>query len=153
METANKKYSRGIYNLSKMLENEDKYYTIENKDLLNSDPLHTEFLKIEKRNHFNSDTLEFYYYLRFRTCTNWRRCKKTGLAVTGINNVFHGNISVVLGLHQQKENGKIFENPQHFIIAQFLKDNKILIIDIFKDFYPVNNDARKCFINEHKLYQ
>lgn len=153
METANINYTRGIYNLSKMLENEDRYYTLENKDLLNSECLNTEFLKVERRNHFNSDTLEFYYFLRFRTCTNWQRCKKTGLAVTGINNVFHGNISTVIELQQQKENGKLFENPKDFVIAQFIKDNKILIIDIFENFYPVNYDARICFVNEHKLYQ
>lgn len=153
MKTANIKYTRGIYNLSKMLENEDRYYTLENKDLLNNDGLHTEFLKVERRNRYNSATLEFYYFLRFRTCTNWQRCKKTGLAVTGITNVFHGNISTVIGLQKLKENGKLFENPKHFVIGQFIKDNKILVIDIFENFYPVNNDARKCFINEHKLYQ
>ncbi|MCB0743556.1 MAG: hypothetical protein KDC67_06610, partial [Ignavibacteriae bacterium] len=122
MKTANIGFTRGIYNLSKMLENEDRYYTLENKDLLAPENPHTEFLKVEKRNHFNSTTLEFYYFLRFRTCTNWQRCKKTGLAITDIKNVFQGNISNVIELEQQKENGKPFENPKHFVIAQFLKD-------------------------------
>jgi hypothetical protein len=152
MNTGNNEYKRGIYHLSKVLENGDKYYTIDNSNLIHDD-LHTEIIKLEKRNHFNSETLEFYYYLRLRTNKNWLRCKKTGLAITSIKNVFEGNISNVLDLIQTRKNGKPFENPKHFILAQLLNDDKILVLDIFKDFYPVNRDARKCFINEHDFYK
>lgn len=153
MKTANINFTRGIYHLSKMLENEDKYYLLENKNILTENSIHTKKIKLEKRNFFNSKTLEFDYFLKLRTDTNWVRCKKTGLAKTSIKNVFQGNMSIVLELSQKKENGKPFENPKHFIIAQLLNDNKTLILDIFKDFFPVYPDTRKCFIQEHNFYK
>ena len=153
MKTANIDFIRGVYHLSKILENDDKYYKLENKELLNDEVLQTETVKLEKRNYFNSKTLDFEYYLRLRTDTNWQRCAKTGLAFTNTTNVFQGNISAVMDLGQRRENGKPFENPKHFVIAQLINDSKTLVLDIFKDFYPVNRDARKCFINEHNLYK
>ncbi len=153
MKTANIKFSRGIYTYSSI--NKDE--TVRDYKLLKTDleqnKIFTEIIRIEKDNGFHDRSRKFEHYLYLRNCTNWKRCSKTGLAFTQINNVFEGNISRVVELQNKNKKGKDFETPQHFTIVQFLENKNIIVLDIFENFYPHPKELLNKFIAEHKLYR
>ncbi|GAA4940509.1 hypothetical protein GCM10023314_11680 [Algibacter agarivorans] len=152
--TGNLKYERAIYGRTST--NDAKtmsYYKKEISSKSNGFELCTDIVRIEKDNGFHDTSRFFENYLYFRNDTNWLRCSKTGLSFTQFSKVFEGNISQIVELNTKTAKGKDFETPQHWVIAQLLNDNKILVVDIFRDFYPVSKELQKAIIQEHKLYK
>ena len=81
--------------------------------------------------------------------TNWKRCSKTGLAITNKKFVVEGNISETVKLTTKNHKGKDFENPKHLVLVQFSDDLKTIVVDIFKDFYPRDKKLIELIIKEH----
>lgn len=153
-KTGNLKFERAIYGITSVnTENTISHFKKEIASKTGNNKLHTDIIKIEKDNGFHDRSRFFENYLYFRTDTNWNRCSKTGLALTQFVNVFEGNISQFIELDCKTIKGKDFETPKHWVIVQSLNDNKIIVVDIFKDFYPVSRELRKAILNEHKLYR
>lgn len=153
-KTANLKFERAIYGVTSV--NSDKTVRHYKKEIACASKgfgLHTDIVKVEKDNGFHATSRYYENYLYFRNDTNWKRCAKTGLALTPVKNVFEGNISQIVELDAKTTKGKDFETPQHWIIAQLLNDGKILVIDIFKGFYPVSKELQKAIVLEHRLYK
>lgn len=151
-KTGNLIFDRAIYELNSI--SSDKrikdYKKIECSS--NELELFTDIVRVEKDNGFHASSRYYENYLYFRNDTNWKRCNKTGLALTPLKNVFEGNISQVIEIDAKTPKGKNFETPQHWVIAHFLKKQKILVIDIFKEFYPVSKDLQKAIVLEHEFY-
>ena len=104
---------------------------------------------MELDNGFHDRSRDFEYWLYFRNDTNWKRCKKTGLAKTDFNNLFEGNISIVLKLQEKTSKGTDFETEKHLVIVQSENIYNSLTIDVFKDFYIRSKVVLKHFIKEH----
>ena len=160
MRTGGINYFRGVYSICEIKSNDKfKYFNLINNDIINDCNLFTELIRLEKDNGFHESSRNFDIWLKFRNTSNWETCTRTGLAYTGVLNVYDGNISNVLGLNTKREvilrNNvyfKPFENPQHLIIAQLDPNGETLILDIFINFYPVQYKTRKVFIKEHQYY-
>ncbi len=153
-KTGNLNYERAIYGITSVNSDENvRHFKKEISSKSGGCNLHTDLVKVEKDNGYHDSSRFFENFLYFRTDTNWNRCSKTGLALTQFSNVFEGNISRFVELHVKTNKGKDFETPNHWVVVQLLNDNKIMVVDIFRDFYPVSPDLRKAILNEHKLYK
>jgi hypothetical protein len=106
-------------------------------------------IRVEKDNGFHDRSRNFNYWLYFRNDTNWKRCRKTGLAKTSLNDFFEGNISRELHLQVKNFKGKNYETEQHLIIVNQSNDFEKLTIDIFENFYIHDKKLLKIFIDEH----
>ncbi len=150
MKTGNLLYFRGIYALNKgTTENPIKEFELVNTDILKSCGLFTKILRIEKDNGFHDRSRYFEHWVYFRNDTNWKRCKKSGLAKTQFPLIFEGNLSRPVVLNQKTTKGKNLETPQHFIITQSINSWNTLVVDIFPNFYPVQRTVLKAILKEH----
>lgn len=150
MQTGNLRYFRGIYALKKGTEkNPIKEFELINTDILKDCKLFTNVLRIENDNGFHDRSRFFKYWLFLRNETNWKRCKKSGLANTQLPFVFEGNLARPVRLEQKTAKGKDFETPQHFVVAQSMNNWNTLVLDIFPNFYPVQKRLQTAILNEH----
>lgn len=154
MRTGNKEYLRAIYVLDTSSENTEtkREYVLDEEENPLIDKILKKRIKIEKDNGFHDRSRYFDYWLYFRNDTNWCRCFKTGLAKTSIKYVFEGNVSEPIILNTKNKKGKDWENPKHFLILQFSKNSKKVVIDLFRDFYPFKKALVGLIIKEHKFY-
>ena len=154
MKTGNKEYIRRVYKLDQHYKSNDRikeYIFLENQNILRDNIL-KERIRIEKDNGFHDRSRFFEYWLYIRNDSNWKRCSKTGLAKTKKKYVFEGNVSEFINLNTKNEKGKDWENPKHFVLVQFSDDTKNVVIDLFKNFYPVSQNLINLFIKEHEFY-
>lgn len=150
MKTGGVHFTRGIYEFtSSNPDNTTLNYNLKNRNKVLKQHLFTDILRLEKDNGFHDRSRKFDYWLYLRDDTNWKRCKKTGLAVTAFNNILEGNISRELELTQKTKKGKNLETPQHLVIAQFRDLNQYVILDIFNNFYISNPGVLNAFIMDH----
>jgi hypothetical protein len=152
METGNIEFKRAVYLQTSI--NEPKTiinYGLYSNDKVINDSLFTEIIRLEFDNGFHDRSRDFDYWLYFRDDTNWKRCARTGLAKTNINNVLEGNISRELNLTTKTAKGTNFETPQHLVIIQSNDLHKCLTVDIFKDFYIRKKEILKHFLKEHYI--
>lgn len=151
MNTGNLRYYRGIYALKKGTSTTSiKEFELINTDILNDCKLFTKILRIENDNGFHDRSRFFEYWIYLRNDTNWKRCKKSGLANTQFPFVFEGNLAQFVRLEQKNHKGKDFENPQHFIVAQSINSWNTFVLDIFPNFYPVQKRLQTAILQEHK---
>lgn len=150
MKTGNKIFERCIYKLDSI--NKDKTirdYILQNNIKLFNNSLFTERVRIELDNGYHDRSRYYKHWLYLRNATNWKRCSKTGLAITPVKNVFEGNISEPIELTTKTRKGKDWENAKHFIILQSVNNFEYIVIDIFKNFYPHKQNFLKVFVSEH----
>ena len=160
MKTGGIEYLRGIYKINTNKSNENfKYYNLLNTELLEKCNLFTDLLRVEKDNGFHEKSRWYDNWLKLRNTENWETCTRSGLAFTKIERVYEGNISQVLDLKTQREvhlRGKVYykpyENPKHLLIAQVDEFAEVLVLDIFKDFYPNKREVLNLFIKEHQYH-
>lgn len=131
------------YVLSKVVKGESKFFT--------------EIIRIEKDNGFHRRSRFFdnWLYLRDDTNTprqNWKRCTKSGLAFTGHEFVFEGNIPIYVELPLSEGSFKKIENPEHFLLVQISQDFRYVVIDIFEEFYPNKRELIQYIISSHDFY-
>lgn len=94
MQTGKRRYFRGIYTLKKgTVENPIKEFKLINTGILKDCKLFTNILRIENDNGFHDRSRFFEYWLYLRNDTNWKRCKKSGLANTHFPFVYEGNLT------------------------------------------------------------
>lgn len=152
LHTGNLEYKRAIYNLT----NTNSLNTIFDftlKDLnLKNDSIFTDIIRIEKDNGFHERSREFENWLYFRDTTNWKRCKRTGLAITEKQSIFYGDITQEVILKTKTTKGKDYETPEHLILVQIDKDFKNVVIDVFKYFHTYKQPLIELIIKEHKFY-
>jgi hypothetical protein len=155
MRTGNKEYVRAIYKLDSSFNNTAttrEYILAENNsDLV--DNILKDRIRIQKDNGFHDRSRYFDYWLYFRNDSNWCRCFKTGLAKTSLNYVFEGNVSEPVVLNTKTDKGKDWENPKHFILLQLSENSDNVIIDLFKNFYPIKKALIELIIKDHKFYR
>ena len=150
--TGNLEYKRAIYNFTNKNSLDTTFdFTLED---LNAtiDFIFTDIIRIEKDNGFHKRSREFENWLYFRDTTNWKRCKRTGLALTSKENVFYGDITQEVILKTKTSKGKDWETPEHFILVQIDKDFKKVVIDVFKYFHTYKKGLVEQIIKEHKFY-
>lgn len=149
METGSVKFKRAVYvqTSTNGLKTTIDYTATNDLNIIN-DPLFAEIIRLELDNgyHTRSRYFEYWLYLKFDL---WGNALKTGMATTGIKDVFEGNISRELHLSTKTPKGKNFETPQHLIIVQSNDLFKGLAVDIFKDFYIHDKQILRRFINDH----
>ena len=150
METGNVKFERAEYfRISKNDKDVIFDYEITSFKKTFENSLFFDKIRVEKDNGFHDRSRKFDYWLYFRNDTNWKRCKKTGLAKTFFIDVFEGNISKELNLRFKNHKGRNYETEQHLIILKMQNDFEKLIIDVFHDFYISDKVLLKIFIEEH----
>lgn len=153
MQTGGINFNRAIYTLKESKDN-GRILDFKIDDFTQSyNSLFTSNIRLELDNGYHDRSREFDYYLYFRNDTNWLRCKKTGLAFTGIENIYEGNISKEVTLITKNHKGRNFETAQHFVIAQFLNNLNNIVVDIFENFYPNKTILLKHFVKEHQFYK
>ena len=154
MKTGNLNFTRSFYVLDCINDDQTKRdYLLKQKSVITG-PILTERVRIEEDNGYHEQSRFFEHWIYFRNDTNWKRCLRSGLGFTNFENIFEGNISQRIDLNNNSYNVKELENPKHFIIVQFSSDKTILIVDIFKDFYPYKKGLIDKIINEHNfVYQ
>jgi hypothetical protein len=149
--TGNLEYKRAIYNLT----NTNSLSTIHDFTLQNLDPgndlIFTDIIRIEKTNKFHKEGRKFVNWFYFRDTTNWKRCKKTGLAFTQKDKVFYGDIAreVILQSKGCEKGDRL--TPNHLILVQIDKDFKKVVVDVFKGFNTYKKELIKSIINEHQF--
>src|SRR5690554_3517360 len=149
MKTGNLTFYRGIYSFEKGTPNDPiKEFELVNKEIIKDCDLFTKIIRIEKDNGFHDRSRFFEHWIYFRNDTNWKRCKKSGLAKTQLPFVFEGNISRPVILKQKTKKGKDFETPQHFIVIHSIESWKTLVVDIFPNFYPVQKGILRLILKE-----
>lgn len=114
----NANYFRHIYKLEKELKTYS-VYNLESKTSYSN--LLTNILRIEQyRNKSNATNIQ--EYLRLRTSTSWRNSEQ----VTGLRpfkeSIFYGD--------------RIKHGKKNLLIFQFSKGRTMLIIDVYRSFYP-----------------
>lgn len=150
METAGVSFDRAIYKLSSVNEKGTTInYSISLFNEVVNDYLFTDVVRIQLDNGYHDRSRYFDYWLYFRNTSNWKKCRKTGLAKTGITNVLEGNISRPLNLSIKDKKGNNLETPQHLVILQKNDKFDTIIIDIFKDFYLPDKTKLSYFIKDH----
>ena len=150
MKTGNLEYSRKFYTLFSECQNGlIKDYQIKFSSKLDDKSIFTEIVRIEKDNGYHEKSKDFDYWFYLRNDTNWKRCSKTGLAITNKKFVVEGNISQSIKLTTKNHKGKDFENPKHLVLLQFSVDLKTIVVDIFKDFYPRDHKLIELIIKDH----
>jgi hypothetical protein len=152
LNTGNLEYKRAVYNLANKNPAETVYdFTLD--DLNNTiDFIFTDIIRIEKDNGFHERSRDFKNWLYFRDATNWKRCKRTGLALTQKNGVFYGDITQEVILKTKTPKGKDWETPEHFILVQIDKDFKKVVIDVFKYFHTYKKSLIELIAKEHQFY-
>lgn len=159
MKTGNLEYLRSVYSFVSSNKGKDtndpetfRDYLLTDKSKLNECNLLTEKIRIERDNGYHRRSRFFEYWLYFRDETNWKRCTKTGLAITNKKLVFAGDIPELINLNQKNEKGKEWENAKHFIIIEFSPDTKTIVLDVFKNFYPQKKELIPLIIKEHQSH-
>lgn len=153
MKTGNLEFFRAVYGLEKSNDKGTTYdYTLLNEVEPGGYDLHPEIIRIEKDNGYHDRSREFDYWIYFRDETAWTRCTRSGLAFTNISNVYEGNISEEIALQMKTKKGNNHENPKHFIVCQFYDNWRGLVVDIFKDFYPIKRPLINAILWEHQYY-
>lgn len=152
LSTGNLEYKRAVYNLTN-INSLSTIYDFTLQDLnLKSEGIFTDIIRIEKDNDFHDRSRYFENWFYFRNAANWKRCKRTGLALTQKQNVFSGDISQEVILKVKTSKGKDHETPEHLILVQIDKDFKKVIIDVFINFHTYKKALIELIIKEHQFY-
>tara|TARA_R110001606_G_scaffold374090_1_gene531745 strand:- start:530 stop:1009 length:480 start_codon:yes stop_codon:yes gene_type:complete len=152
LNTGNLEYKRAIYNFTNKNSLDTVFdFTLEDLNSSN-DNLFTDIIRIEKDNGFHDTSRDFENWLYFRDTTNWKRCKRTGLALTTKENVFYGDITQEVILKTKTPKGKDWETAEHLILVQIDKDFKKVVIDVFKYFHTYKKPLIALIIKEHQFY-
>jgi hypothetical protein len=127
-------FIRHLYKVKKEFKSYTIYSLVEvtgNKNLL------SETIRIETfRSKSNSRNIDD--YLRLKTTSNWATSEMvTGLRPTSKNGLFYGDL---INKETQKKS---------LLLFTFSTDREILIIDVFRGFYPLNNGLLKNIIKTH----
>lgn len=150
--TGNLEYKRAIYNLNNINSLDTIHdFTLQDLDSSN-DFIFTDIIRIEKTNHFHKKGRKFVNWFYFRDTTNWKRCKKTGLALTRKENVFYGDVPQVVFLQTKDDEGKDWLTPEHLILVQIDKDFKRIVVDVFKYFHTYKKALIESIVKDHKFY-
>jgi hypothetical protein len=123
-------------------------YKIINADIIDREPLFTQYIRIEKDNGFHERSRYFDYWLYFRNDTNWKRCSKTGLVQKSITGLCEGNISRTGFIRAKNEKGKEYETPQHLVIVQAPNKDQEVTVDIYNNFYIPSKSILNVFLKE-----
>jgi hypothetical protein len=152
LNTGNLEYKRAVYNLTNQNTVNTVFdFTLEDLNSTN-DFIFTDIIRLEKDNGFHDRSRDFENWLYFRDATNWKRCKRTGLALTVKENVFYGDITQEIILKTKTRKGKDWETPEHFILVQIDKDFKKVVIDVFKYFHTYKKSLIELIVKEHQFY-
>lgn len=152
LQTGNLHFKRAIYSFTNKNSLDTTFdFTLQDLNAEN-DTLFTDIIRVEKDNGFHDRSREFENWLYFRDATNWKRCKRTGLALTSKNGVFYGDITQEVILQTKTPKGKDWETPEHLILVQIDEDFKKVIIDVFKYFHTYKKVLIEQIIKEHKFY-
>jgi hypothetical protein len=150
--TGNLGFKRSVYSLTNVNALNTVYdYTLEDLDT-NKDYLFTDIVRIEKDLGYHKLSRHYDNLLYFRNDTNWKRCKRTGLATTTSADVFYGDLTQEVILKTKNAKGKEWETPEHLILVQIDKDFKKVVVDIFKHFHTYKKELIALIIKEHKFY-
>jgi len=152
LSTGNLEYNRAVYNCINKNSLDTVFdFTLEDLNTSN-DLIFTDIIRVEKDNGYHDRSRDFKNWLYFRDTTNWKRCKRTGLALTKKGSVFYGDITQEVILKTKTPKGRDWETPEHFILVQVDKDFKKVVIDVFKYFHTYKKSLIDLIINEHQFY-
>jgi hypothetical protein len=152
LNTGNLEYKRAVYNLTNQNPASTIHdFTLQDLDSSN-DLIFTDIIRIEKDNDFHDRSRYFENWLYFRDTTNWKCCKRTGLALTQKENVFYGDITQEIILQTKTQKGKDWETPEHFILVQIDKNFKKVVVDVFKYFHTYKKELIELITKEHQFY-
>jgi hypothetical protein len=130
-------YIRHTYKVSNELKSYSVYQLAEvtdNKNLL------TDILRIEKF-QCKSNSTNIDDYLRLRTSTSWSKSKLvTGLRPTIKDNLFYGD-------WRNLDNPKL--PTKTLLMFSFSNDRQLLIIDVYRGFYPHYIEILQNIINAY----
>jgi hypothetical protein len=156
MESINLDFTRGIYKRVKINELSWNY------KLISIDGKHNELLTEEVKIEHNEfrhrpNSYKFKYWLILKNKKAWSKSDyKSGIvrAETSNNIIYYwGDIPEFLNLENRDLNeGKEWRNPKHLFLLQFNEVGNELVLDLFKDFYPVRKNLRITLINQHIFY-
>ncbi len=139
METNGIKFTRHIYNRLKGTESKKEYELIKNTL---AKPILPEIVRIEL-NQDLQNSKKINSWLLVNNIPNWKYGSKvTALIPTGKNNIFEGNLR---NLNFEKS------MPGSLIFFEFSRNNEMLVIDIFEDFYTENPFAFNLILEAHKF--
>ncbi|MFY7665314.1 hypothetical protein [Flavobacterium sp.] len=135
-------YIRHTYKLSNELKSYSVYQITavdDNKNLL------TDVLRIEKFQG-KSNATNIKDYLRLRTATNWQKCQMiTGLRPTQRRVLFYGDRKKVNESNEMDE-------LKELLIFVFSENREILIIDVYRGFYPYNKGILQNILNRYEKH-
>ena len=136
MKTGNANFVRHTYEVSKELKSYTVYKLVD--EVVNNAPhLLTDIIRVEPFMQL-SNGKGFCDYLRIRNQSNWKKCNViTGLKFTKNKDLFYGDCDKphLIGC-----------NKQTLLIFRFENDPLRVIIDVFKDYYPFNDNLLKNLV-------
>jgi hypothetical protein len=137
----NPDFIRHHFKLSKELKS---YLVYENFHVTNNAPnLLTELIRIEKFQG-KSNATNINDYLRLKTTTNWATSEKiTGLRPTKKEVLFYGD-----WLKSDKSN----TTKKTLLIFVFFKNRNVLLIDVYRGFYPFNKEILQTILNKYETH-
>lgn len=140
MQTGNKiTYVRHIYKVSKELKSYTVYELVEVK---HSDKLLTDIVRIEPFHNYSKAT-NFDNYFRIKDTTNWKNSSAiTGVIPTSIKNLYFGDC---------REPNIIGNTKKSLLLFYFDNDERTLIIDVFRDYYPYNSHLLENQLKQFKI--
>ena len=139
METNGVKFSRHVYSKLKGTDWNTEYELIRNSL---EKPILPPIIKIEVNRGYNNSK-GIGHWLCVYNEPNWQYGNRvTGLRPTSRNNIFEGNL---IKPHLDKP------TPGSLVFFEFSRNNELLVIDVFKDFYTDNPFAFRLILETHKF--
>ncbi len=139
METNGVKFSRHVYSKLKGPTRQTEYELIRNSV---AKPILPAIIKIEP-NTGPTASKGIINWLCVDSCKDWQYgTRVTGLQPTTRKNVFEGSLK---NLHIEQT------TPGSLIFFEFSRNNELLVIDIFKDFYTGNPFAFSLLLESHQF--
>lgn len=139
METNGIKFTRHVYNKLKGTDWHTAYELIKNSI---EKPILPSFIKIENNLGFNNSK-GINHWLCVYNIPNWKYgTRVTGLRPTYKNNVLEGNLI---------NPDSVKPTPGSLIFFEFSRNNELLIIDVFKDFYTVDPFEFRMILGTHRF--
>lgn len=140
MKTGNANFVRHIYEVNKELKSYTVYKLVDEVES-NNPKLLTDIIRIEPYMNLSRAT-DFNLYFRIRDQSNWQKCSAiTGVKPTQNKDLFFGDCAkpYLIGCTKQS-----------LILFYFENNSMKLIIDVFRDYYPFNDQIRQNIINGFK---
>lgn len=149
--TAGKPYKRVKYIYDPFKSNDKTIRYYQSYGMYKSyDAMREPIIKIEHDLGRYNKKIDSKYIMYFRTNKNWRKCFKTGLVRFEKTWVFYGDIPEIMHI-KNYDGTKELGNPRDFVLIQFSEDTANIVVDVFKNFYPIRKTLRNEFIKEHKF--